>query len=186
MAHFDVIVCGLGATGCAALDRLATAGARVLGLDRYQPGHDRGSSHGLTRVIRLGYFEHPSYVPLVRRAYDALARTRSRRRPAAAARHRHRRNRSARRRRWCAARWLRRSATALRPRGTRRRCTDGAVSGVHAAARHDRRAAAGRRISRGRAGDRAPSLRWRPPPAPRSATARRCGRSSRSPAGCGS
>ena len=70
MAHFDVIVCGLGATGCAALDRLAAAGARVLGLDRYQPGHDRGSSHGLTRVIRLGYFEHPSYVPLVRRAYE--------------------------------------------------------------------------------------------------------------------
>ena len=69
MSDFDVIVCGLGATGCAALDRLATAGARVLGLDRYQPGHDRGSSHGLTRVIRLGYFEHPSYVPLVRRAY---------------------------------------------------------------------------------------------------------------------
>jgi sarcosine oxidase len=69
MAHFDVIVCGLGATGCAALDRLAAAGARVLGLDRYPPGHDRGSSHGLTRVIRLGYFEHPSYVPLVRRAY---------------------------------------------------------------------------------------------------------------------
>ncbi|MGD9769947.1 MAG: N-methyl-L-tryptophan oxidase [Pseudolabrys sp.] len=70
MADFDVIVCGLGATGCAALYRLAAAGARVLGLDRYPPGHDRGSSHGLTRVIRQGYFEHPSYVPLVRRAYD--------------------------------------------------------------------------------------------------------------------
>jgi sarcosine oxidase len=70
MAHFDVIVCGLGATGCATLYRLAAAGARVLGLDRYPSGHDRGSSHGLTRVIRLGYFEHPSYVPLVRRAYE--------------------------------------------------------------------------------------------------------------------
>ncbi len=70
MADFDVIVCGLGATGCAALYRLAAAGARVLGIDRYGPGHDRGSSHGLTRVIRLGYFEHPSYVPLVRRAYE--------------------------------------------------------------------------------------------------------------------
>lgn len=70
MTGFDVIVCGLGATGCAAVYRLAAAGARVLGLDRYRPGHDRGSSHGLTRVIRLGYFEHPSYVPLVRRAYE--------------------------------------------------------------------------------------------------------------------
>ena len=75
MAHFDVMVCGLGATGCAALHRLAAAGARVLGLDRYQPGHDRGSSHGLTRVIRLGYFEHPSYVPLVRRAYELWRET---------------------------------------------------------------------------------------------------------------
>ena len=35
-----------------------------------QPGHDRGSSHGETRIIRLAYFEHPSYVPLVRRAYE--------------------------------------------------------------------------------------------------------------------
>src|SRR5262249_12078384 len=37
--------------------------------ERYAPGHDRGSSHGLTRIIRLGYFEHPSYVPLLRHAY---------------------------------------------------------------------------------------------------------------------
>ncbi len=69
MAHFDVVVCGLGAMGSAALYHLARRGVRVLGLDRFVPGHDRGSSHGLTRIIRLGYFEHPSYVPLVRRAY---------------------------------------------------------------------------------------------------------------------
>jgi len=69
MAHFDVVVCGLGATGSAALFHLARRGARVLGLERFAPGHDRGSSHGATRVIRLGYFEHPSYVPLLRRAY---------------------------------------------------------------------------------------------------------------------
>jgi sarcosine oxidase len=56
--------------GSAALYHLARSGARVLGLDRYGPGHDRGSSHGLTRIIRLGYFEHPSYVPLLRRAYE--------------------------------------------------------------------------------------------------------------------
>ena len=42
---------------------------RAVGIERFEPGHDRGSSHGLTRIIRLGYFEHPSYVPLVRRAY---------------------------------------------------------------------------------------------------------------------
>jgi sarcosine oxidase len=69
MAHFDVVVCGLGAMGSAALHHLARRGKRVLGLERYAPGHDRGSSHGRTRIIRLGYFEHPSYVPLLRRAY---------------------------------------------------------------------------------------------------------------------
>jgi len=40
-----------------------------VGIDRFAPGHDRGSSHGTTRIIRLGYFEHPSYVPLLRAAY---------------------------------------------------------------------------------------------------------------------
>src|SRR5687767_7023242 len=69
MAAFDVVVCGLGVTGSAALYELARRGKRVLGLDRFPPGHDRGSSHGETRIIRLAYFEHPSYVPLLRRAY---------------------------------------------------------------------------------------------------------------------
>src|SRR3977135_4412158 len=69
MAHFDVVVCGLGAMGSATLYHLAGRGKRALGLERYTPGHDRGSSHGSTRIIRLGYFEHPSYVPLLRRAY---------------------------------------------------------------------------------------------------------------------
>jgi len=66
---WDVVVCGLGAMGGAALHALARRGKRVLALERYTPGHDRGSSHGRTRIIRLGYFEHPSYVPLLRRAY---------------------------------------------------------------------------------------------------------------------
>jgi sarcosine oxidase len=69
MAHFDAVVCGLGVMGSAALYHLARRGRRVLGLDRFTPGHDRGSSHGETRIIRLAYFEHPSYVPLVRHAY---------------------------------------------------------------------------------------------------------------------
>jgi sarcosine oxidase len=69
MAHFDVVVCGLGATGSAALHQLARRGVRALGLERFAPGHERGSSHGETRIIRLGYFEHPSYVPLVQSAY---------------------------------------------------------------------------------------------------------------------
>jgi sarcosine oxidase len=70
MASFDVVVCGLGVMGCATLRELARRGLRVLGIDRFAPGHDRGSSHGATRVIRLDYFEHPSYVPLLRRSYE--------------------------------------------------------------------------------------------------------------------
>src|SRR3977135_3566069 len=69
MADFDIVVCGLGVTGSAALYGLSRRGVRVLGLERFVPGHERGSSHGETRIIRLGYFEHPSYVPLVQRAY---------------------------------------------------------------------------------------------------------------------
>jgi len=70
MANFDVVVVGLGIMGSAALHALARRGRRVIGIERFEPGHDRGSSHGLTRIIRLGYYEHPSYVPLVRRAYE--------------------------------------------------------------------------------------------------------------------
>src|SRR5690242_9587089 len=64
----DVAVIGLGAMGSAALHQLARRGQRVVGFEQFRPGHDRGSSHGETRIIRLGYFEHPSYVPLVRAA----------------------------------------------------------------------------------------------------------------------
>src|SRR5262245_53526358 len=70
MAQYDVIVIGLGGMGSAALNALARRGVRPLGIERFAPGHDRGSSHGGTRVIRLGYFEHPSYVPLLRRTYE--------------------------------------------------------------------------------------------------------------------
>lgn len=70
MASFDAIVAGVGAVGSAALGELARRGRRVLGIDRFAPGHDRGSSHGQTRIIRQAYFEHPEYVPLLLRAYE--------------------------------------------------------------------------------------------------------------------
>lgn len=70
MEHFDAIVIGTGALGAAALMHLAARGVRACGLDRFPPGHDRGSSHGQTRLIRMAYFEHPDYVPLLRRAYE--------------------------------------------------------------------------------------------------------------------
>ena len=82
MPSFDAAIIGLGVMGSAALAALVRRGRRVIGIDRFAPGHDRGSSHGATRVIRLGYFEHPSYVPLVRAAY-ALWREREARSGAA-------------------------------------------------------------------------------------------------------
>ena len=59
--------------GSASLWHLARRGLKVLGLERFQVGHVRGSSHGETRIIRKAYFEHPDYVPLLRRAYDLWA-----------------------------------------------------------------------------------------------------------------
>jgi sarcosine oxidase len=70
MATFDVAVIGLGAMGSAALFNLAHQGRRVIGIEQFEPGHDKGSSHGESRIIRLSYFEHPSYVPLARRAME--------------------------------------------------------------------------------------------------------------------
>jgi sarcosine oxidase len=67
---YDAIVLGLGAMGTATLFHLARSGARVLALEQYAPGHTLGSSHGDSRIIRETYFEHPLYVPLVRRAHE--------------------------------------------------------------------------------------------------------------------
>jgi sarcosine oxidase len=67
---FDVIVVGLGGMGSAAAAHASARGKRVLGIEQFQPAHDQGSSHGRSRVIRLAYFEHPAYVPLLRRAYE--------------------------------------------------------------------------------------------------------------------
>ena len=65
-----VIVVGMGAMGSAATYHLAKRGYQVLGVDRFDIPHAFGSSHGITRIIRLAYFEDPSYVPLLKRAYE--------------------------------------------------------------------------------------------------------------------
>ena len=70
MASYDVIVLGAGGVGSAAMFHLARRGVKVLGLDRFSPPHNHGSSHGRTRVIRQAYFEHADYVPLLLRAYE--------------------------------------------------------------------------------------------------------------------
>ena len=67
---YDVIVVGVGGMGSATVYELASRGLRVLGLERFDIPHDMGSSHGVHRIIRMAYFEDPSYVPLLRRAYE--------------------------------------------------------------------------------------------------------------------
>lgn len=67
---YDVIVAGVGSMGAAACYHLARRGLRVLGLEQFQVPHQRGSHHGHSRMIRQSYFEHPDYVPLLKRAYE--------------------------------------------------------------------------------------------------------------------
>jgi sarcosine oxidase len=68
--RYDAIVAGVGGMGSAALFHLARRGRRVLGLERFDVPNELGSSHGVTRIIRLAYYEHVDYVPLLRRAYE--------------------------------------------------------------------------------------------------------------------
>jgi sarcosine oxidase len=68
--NYDVIVLGLGAMGSAAAQHLAHRRRRVLGIDQFTPPHDKGSSHGGSRMIRQAYWESPDYIPLVLRAYE--------------------------------------------------------------------------------------------------------------------
>src|SRR2546423_7098241 len=66
----DVVVVGLGAMGSAALYQLARRGARVIGIDRFSPPHDRGSSHGESRITRQAIGEGEEYVPFVLRSHE--------------------------------------------------------------------------------------------------------------------
>jgi sarcosine oxidase len=68
--EYDVIVVGLGALGSGATYWLAKRGANVLGLEQFEFGHERGSSHDWSRIIRLSYFS-PAYVGLAKAAYAA-------------------------------------------------------------------------------------------------------------------
>ncbi|HET6995854.1 MAG TPA: N-methyl-L-tryptophan oxidase, partial [Chitinophagaceae bacterium] len=67
---FDVIVIGVGSMGSSACYYLAKQGYKVLGLDQFDIPHEQGSHTGQSRIIRKAYFEHPSYVPLLNRAYE--------------------------------------------------------------------------------------------------------------------
>jgi sarcosine oxidase len=56
--------------GSAACYYLAKQGAKVLGIEQFTTGHEHGSHTGQTRLIRKAYFEHPDYVPLLKKAYE--------------------------------------------------------------------------------------------------------------------
>ncbi len=165
----DVVVAGLGAMGSATASALARRGLRVLGLDRFHPPHDRGSSHGETRVIRAAYFEHPLYVPLVRAAYDRWRDARGPVGAAAPARDRRAAGRRAerrvdgRRRRQCER--ARRSVRGAHSRGVAAPLPrDRSLRDRHRPARAGRRSPLPRSLYRGlprRGGDRGrrPALR---------------------------
>jgi len=70
MKSFDVAVIGVGGMGSAACMHLAQAGQRVLGIEQFSIPNTRGSSHGATRILRLGLHESAKYVPLVMRAVE--------------------------------------------------------------------------------------------------------------------
>lgn len=70
MNHFDVVVVGLGAVGSAALYQLSGTGKKIMGIDRFDPPHVMGSSHGETRITRLAVGEGAEYVSLARRSHE--------------------------------------------------------------------------------------------------------------------
>jgi len=70
MRTFDVAVLGVGGIGSAACYHLARTGLRVVGIEQFSIPHSRGSSHGVTRILREGLHENETYVPLVRRALE--------------------------------------------------------------------------------------------------------------------
>jgi len=67
---YDVIVIGLGAMGSASVYQLAKRGLRVLGIDRFNPPHNHGSTHGAARIMRLAIGEGAHYTPLSQRSYQ--------------------------------------------------------------------------------------------------------------------
>ena len=70
MEHYEVAVLGCGGMGSAACRHLAARGVNVVGLEQFGRLHDHGSSHGHSRVVRQAYFEHPDYVPLLKRSFQ--------------------------------------------------------------------------------------------------------------------
>ncbi len=70
---YDLAVIGCGGIGSAVLYHATAQGAKTIGIEQFELVHNRGSSHGHTRIIRQAYFEHPNYVPLLIEAYELWA-----------------------------------------------------------------------------------------------------------------
>ena len=70
MKQLDVIILGCGAVGSAAAYAASKQGLEVLCIEQFGPCHDKGSSHGETRIFRKAYFDNPEYIPLLHAAYD--------------------------------------------------------------------------------------------------------------------
>ena len=69
----DLAVIGLGALGSSTAWHAASRGLRVVGIEAFEFGHDRGASHDTSRIIRHSYHT-PAYVALTFGAYDEWAR----------------------------------------------------------------------------------------------------------------
>ncbi len=70
--NYDAIVLGAGAMGSAAAYYLARSGQRVLLLEQFEFNHQKGSSYGLSRIIRYAY-DYPQYVELAKAVYPMWA-----------------------------------------------------------------------------------------------------------------
>lgn len=67
---YDVVVVGGGSMGIATAYYLAKANQKVLVIDQFSIPNTMGSHHGETRILRLGYGNGGTYVPLVKEALE--------------------------------------------------------------------------------------------------------------------
>ncbi|OIV97777.1 hypothetical protein TanjilG_12534 [Lupinus angustifolius] len=67
--NFDVIIIGGGVMGSSTAYHAAKAGLKTLLLEQFDFLHQRGSSHGESRTIRVTYTQH-HYYPLVMESYN--------------------------------------------------------------------------------------------------------------------
>jgi sarcosine oxidase len=70
MNRYDIVVVGIGAVGASTLYQLSFTGKKILGIDRFDPPHTHGSSHGETRITRLAVGEGADYVSLAKRSHE--------------------------------------------------------------------------------------------------------------------